>query len=132
MPPAAVNLFNHVHDDAEIEVHLIKDKYKRQRPFVRDTSLKPCIKLEPSLSYPSGHSTLAHIYAYVLSDLMPSHRKEFFFRADEAAMDRVIGGVHHPSDIRAGASLADQLHTAMVQSDRYQADLKKAQAELKP
>ncbi len=109
----------------------VKDRYKRQRPFHTDASLDPCLGRIGGLAYPSGHATISRMYALVLAELVPADKKKFLARADEAALDRVIGGVHHPSDIEAGKRLADRLFKAYRKSPVFKADLETLRSLLK-
>lgn len=86
-----------------------KSMYDRPRPYDRNSDIKPCIDTEGSSSYPSGHTTIARLYGRVLSLRYPSRAEKFMARADQAALNRVLGGVHHPSDIEAGKRLGDYL-----------------------
>lgn len=95
---------------------IAKFKYKRPRPYDTDTDLKPCIKLSNSYAYPSGHTTVSRVVAHMLAVKFPQRRDAFMQRADEIAQNRVIGGVHHPSDIVAGKILADELAKDLVNS----------------
>lgn len=109
----------------------IKDRYKRQRPFHTDPALDPCLGRIGGLAYPSGHATISRMYALVLSELVPADKNKFLARADDAALDRVIGGVHHPSDIEAGKKLADRLFKAYRKSPVFKADLETLRSLLK-
>lgn len=102
----------------------VKDKFKRQRPFLRDPALNPCLGRAGGLAYPSGHATISRLFALLLADLAPEGKKAFFERADQAGLDRVIGGVHHPADIEAGKKLADLLYARYKKSPAFAADLK--------
>lgn len=75
---------------------------------------------------------MAHLFALVLSDLVPDQSSSFEERAREVALDRVIGGVHHPSDIAAGQDLARQIHAQLLKNPAYLADLDKVRGLLKP
>jgi acid phosphatase (class A) len=101
-----------------IEIYFVKREFKRPRPYVAHSEIKPCIELENSKSYPSGHSTLARVYARLLAVIYPERAEVFRAQGDQAALNRVIGGVHHPSDIIAGKKLGDIL------ADEYLADAK--------
>jgi len=59
----------------------------------------------------------------MLAELVPSMRKVCLARADEAALDRVIGGVHHPADIEAGKKLADKLYRKYKKSPVFRGDM---------
>ena len=93
--------------------------YKRPRPFVTDSEIKPCIKLPKSLSYPSGHATASRAYARLLSEMFPERAAAFMARADEIAMHRVLAGVHHPSDIEAGKRLGDAIAEHLLSESSY-------------
>ena len=67
-----------------------------------------------------------------LSDFVPVRRAAFLARADEIAQDRVIGGVHHPTDVAAGKVLADEIHGELLKSPAFRADLDKVRGILKP
>lgn len=91
------------------KIFLLKTKYGRLRPYLKNSNVRPCIDLESSKSYPSGHATIARVYAKVLSVAYPERALLLMKRADEVARNRVLGGVHHPSDIEAGKKLGDLL-----------------------
>ena len=83
--------------------------YRRPRPYEVRKDLVPCIDKSNSFAYPSGHTTVARVLALMLSQKFPDREKELMERADEIAKNRIIGGVHHPSDIVAGKKLADKV-----------------------
>jgi acid phosphatase (class A) len=58
------------------------------------------------------------VYARLLAVIYPERAEVFRAQGDQAALNRVIGGVHHPSDIIAGKKLGDIL------ADEYLADAK--------
>ncbi len=124
LPAEAAAIFKRVKTETDGIAADIKDKFKRPRPFLRDPALDPCLGRIGGLAYPSGHATISRLLALMLSDLLPSQRKLFLARADEAALDRVIGGVHHPADIEAGKALADRLYPLYKKSAAFSADMK--------
>lgn len=105
----ANNKLNKLLAAAVAKIVLLKTKYNRPRPYISNREIKPCIDLENSKAYPSGHATLARAYARVLGIMFPSKQAALMVRADEVAANRVLGGVHHPSDIEAGKKLGDEL-----------------------
>jgi len=126
--PATDELLEKVKDDTWLAMGLLKSRYNRPRPYSRDKAVRPCLRRLGGLAYPSGHAALARTYALILSDIAPRRRAEFLARADEAALLRVIGGVHHPSDIAAGKALADALYDEFLAS----ADFRKALSAIRP
>jgi acid phosphatase (class A) len=92
-----------------LDIELTKVYFNRQRPYVTHPEITPCIPLEKSKAYPSGHAALAQMYAVVLGEFFPERRFQLLKRAEEVAIIRVLGGVHHPSDIVAGKKLGNLL-----------------------
>lgn len=124
LPAEAAAIFKRLKTETDGVAADIKDVYKRKRPFLRDPALSPCLGRAGGLAYPSGHATISRLLALVLAELAPARRAEFLKRADEAGLDRVIGGVHHPADIEAGKRLADRLFAAYSKSKTFKADLR--------
>lgn len=124
LPAEAAAIFKRVKTETDGVAADIKDVFKRKRPFLRDPALNPCLGRIGGLAYPSGHATISRLLALMLADLAPARRAEFLRRADEAALDRVIGGVHHPADIEAGKKLADRLYAAYRTSRVFNSEMK--------
>jgi acid phosphatase (class A) len=61
----------------------------------------------------------------MLSALVPERNAEFIAKADGIAQDRVIIGVHYPSDITAGKVFGDLFHAELLKSAVYREDLGK-------
>ena len=102
-----------------IDHSIAKMIYKRPRQFLTHPEIKPCIKLPNSTSYPSGHSTISRVYARILSVMYPDRAAAFMVRADEIAMHRVLGGVHHPSDTAAGKRLGDAIARRLLNTNSF-------------
>lgn len=97
-----------------------KSLFKRPRPYVRNPLIIPCISKESSFAYPSGHTTFSRYLALALSRIHPEKEAALMKRADEIALGRVIGGVHHPTDIEAGKKLADELARERLYSREFE------------
>ena len=97
-----------------------KSLFKRPRPYIRNPLIIPCISKESSYAYPSGHTTFSRYLALALSRIHPEKEEALMKRADEIALGRVIGGVHHPSDIEAGKKLADELARERLYSKEFE------------
>lgn len=104
-------------------VSLYKAKYERPRPFRRDADrFHPCYPESHGTSYPSGHAAISQAYALALGDLDPAHRSLYLKEAGQAALNRVIGGVHHPSDVQAGAALGAAVYEKIKQTPQFKKD----------
>lgn len=123
--------FDRVREAGGPYIGQIKQGYTRVRPYEYVKGLNPCINREHSYAYPSGHATLASLYSLVLIDLFPENKAVLEKRASQIAQDRVLGGVHHPSDIKQGMKLGAMLHAEMLKSSGYMADVQKYRTLLK-
>jgi acid phosphatase (class A) len=108
--------------------------HRRQRPFLNDSAITPCIpndeRLRASYSYPSGHGALGFGWALVLAELIPSRADAIIERGRDFGWSRVVCGVHYPSDIDAarvvGAAAVARLHA----DPEFQRLMEAARAEL--
>lgn len=102
-----------------VNAYIAKSIYKRPRPYLSNKEIKPCIGLESSYAYPSGHSMISRLYGRILSRVYPERAEQLMKRANEFAYNRVVGGVHHPSDVKAAFILSDYLATKMIQNENF-------------
>lgn len=129
--PLTTALFEKLKSDGDEMVRMVKDSYKRPRPFLASSavhSLKPDTK---GASYPSGHTTFAYECAVILSKMVPEKRYEIFMRAEEYSQNRVVLGVHYPADIRAGRGSGTLLANEFLKNEKFIADFEAARAELR-
>lgn len=122
LPAGAAAFFKRVSDDSGSASRFIKKTYNRNRPFAASPEVNPCLGRIQGFSYPSGHATASHLFGLILSDLLPRQGAIFMRNADQAALNRVIGGVHYPSDVEAGKRLADRLYKDMRANPAFAAD----------
>ncbi|MCE9620112.1 MAG: phosphatase PAP2 family protein [Planctomycetes bacterium] len=98
-----------------------KKNFKRPRPYATDARVKPCIPLEDSFCYPSGHAIRAMVMSLVLTDLVPERAEQLAKYAQLCGYSRVQGGVHYPTDILAGFKGAAELAKAILASPEWAA-----------
>jgi len=98
----AFALLNMAMLDAAVACWDAKYTYYNPRPSQLDPSIKTIIALPNFPSYTSGHSTFSAAASEVLSYLFPADESYFEAQRDEAAMSRLYGGIHYPSDIQVG------------------------------
>lgn len=116
--------FEQIRNDADYYIQIFKKEFPRQRPFLYIEGLEPCVPKEVTGAYPSGHATLARLYALILKEMFPNKEQVIDTRTEEIANDRVLSGMHHPSDIRAGKELADELYKEFLKNPNYKHLLK--------
>jgi acid phosphatase (class A) len=109
-----------VYVEAGINIWKAKRLYKRPRPYDSHSVLNPCIPKESSYAYPSGHTTLGRVLGRTLSEIYPERAALFMRRADAISKNRIIGGVHYPTDVAAGKILGDEIADIVVKSKFFQ------------
>lgn len=127
--PLTNALFKTVTSDTKLVTNPAKKLWSRPRPPLQDKRIIPVVPLEKTPSYPSGHATRGLLYAMILSDLAPDLKDKLIARGQQIGDDRVLAGVHFPSDVEAGRTLAKALYAQFTASPAYQADFAKAKAE---
>jgi membrane-associated phospholipid phosphatase len=98
----AFALLNMALHDAGVGCWDTKFAYFNPRPSQLDPTIKTPIGLPNFPAYTSGHSTFSAAAATVLSHLFPGGVSSFEAMKDEAAISRLYGGIHYPSDIEIG------------------------------
>jgi membrane-associated phospholipid phosphatase len=73
------------------------------------------IKTPPFPGYPSGHSTQSGAAAEVLSYLFPDQADTFRAMAEEAAISRLYGGIHFPSDNNNGLQVGREVGRRVIE-----------------
>ncbi len=129
--PFTTEFFKRVLSDENLAVAAAKAYFNRPRPFVSHAEIKPVVEQPPNASYPSGHSTFAYVHAILLADIAPEKAAALFARADAFAHNRVIAGVHYPTDIEAGRISAAVIDNLFLHDPRFLADLDKVRAEMR-
>lgn len=131
--PALERLIERALMDAVTIIGPPKERYGRQRPFLRAKG-EICIDRTPHLaaggSYPSGHATVGWLDALILAQLAPDRAAQILARGRAFGESRVVCGVHYPSDIEAGRVLASGLLATLAANPAFRADFEAAKAEL--
>jgi acid phosphatase (class A) len=128
--PALRTLPDNAEADIGPYVRAAKEKFRRLRPYEIEPRLDPCIgDVKGDLSYPSGHATYGYLMGDLLSEVAPARRAALMARAEEFARQRMVCGVHFPSDLEAGRRGAHFLLDRIEQSPAFRRDLQAAQDE---
>jgi acid phosphatase (class A) len=119
--PLTTRFFSHVRSDVEGLIDQAKIYWDRPRPNGTEKARG---------SYPSGHAAFAASTAILLSQLIPSKREAIFAQARMFAENRILLGVHYPSDVAAGWTAGTLAAYAMMQDRAFQHDFAKVALEL--
>jgi acid phosphatase (class A) len=112
---------------------MLKQLFARPRPYQTDKTLHPVFALtDVPNSYPSGHALTGYLEAFTLAEIVPEKRNEILARADDYAHNRLVCGVHYPSDIEESRRVAYLVFGYMLATPRFQRDLAAAKAEARP
>ncbi|WP_243438227.1 acid phosphatase [Fundidesulfovibrio soli] len=127
--PGVEEFFVAVLEDVSLQVDPPKQHWNRLRPFLLDPMIEPCLPQPASASYPSGHSAFGHLAAIVLSAMVPEKAEALAKRGEAFARNRLIGGVHYPSDVAAGAEAAKIIAKALFENPEFKKAFQEAKAQ---
>ena len=132
--PKTAEFFDRLEATANQQKNFLKDTYRRIRPYrAFPEQVKALVTKEEGYSYPSGHSTRAWLFALVLGALDQGNRNAYLASAMQVCQDRVIGGMHYPSDVLESRILAEEIYRDLLSNKEFMNDLEKIhQAEWIP
>jgi hypothetical protein len=119
-----------VYDEAKDASGEAKKIWKRTRPPLYDQRIHPCVKLEKSFSYPSGHATRGIVWAVLLAEIFPDQREALMAKGREIGTDRTLAGMHYPSDVQAGQALGAEVAKRMLANPQFRADFERIKQEV--
>ena len=129
--PIFTKFFERVIATERLLAESAKAKWNRQRPFLVSAKVNPVVTRPLSSSYPSGHATVGTVMGIVLGEMIPEKRDKILARALEFANNRVIGGVHFPSDVVAGRISGSLIASALMSRIDFKRDFSAAKDELR-
>lgn len=132
--PKTAALFDAASHDASTIAKSGKDFFSRARPYVANSAVHPSVPLNPKDgydSYPSGHATFGYMSAILLAQMVPEKRDAIFARGREFGENRVVDGVHYPSDVEAGRIDGTLVAEALMANPEFQKAFAEAKAELR-
>ena len=126
--PKTAELFTKISGEIKPATTASKEQWQRPRPTV-DPRVH-ALDSDKSFSYPSGHSTRATVFAELLVHAIPSHREALMERGRQIGWDRVIAGIHFPSDVYGGRVLGHAIAQSMLRDPALRAELAAAGGEI--
>ncbi len=128
--PFTAAFFRDIGSDANQAIAAAKDHFNRPRPMIEDRRVEPVIKAA-NASYPSGAATFAYVTAILLADMVPEKAAAIFDRAATFARNRVVAGVHYPTDIEGGHIAGAVIDNVLLHDRVFTVDFAKARAEVR-
>jgi acid phosphatase (class A) len=129
--PKVAAFFDRITETEAAVVDPAKDVWKRSRPHLYSDLVKPVVPLSKSGSYPSGHATVGTLMGIELANMLPEKRAQIMARAWEFGHNRVVGGVHYPSDIEMGRITGTVIAQTISTHPDFKTDFEAAKAELR-
>ncbi len=129
--PVANAVIDRAWDQSYALVTAVKQHWQRQRPYLADPAIHLAVPAENTPSYPSGHSTYGMEIAILLAAMVPEKATVIFERGTQFGFERLIGGVHYPSDVEAGRITGSVLAAELLRNAAFQADLARAAVEVR-
>ncbi len=130
--PAVDALGARLKADKSANTGAAKEAFHRIRPYNVDKTLHPVCKTKAKdNSYPSGHTTVGYLMGLALIDLAPERRDDILARADDYAHNRLVCGVHFPTDLAAARLVAYAVHAITELDPDYRKAMAAARAELR-
>src|SRR5919108_5094584 len=113
LAPVAVLYF-----DAYIAAHDAKYTYWRPRPNMADPTIVPFIPLPNHPAYVSNAAIIASAAAVLVGAMFPQEAAYWQYLGEEAGLSRIYGGIHYPSDERAGNQMGKDIAALAIQRDQ--------------
>ena len=129
--PKTTIFFSSVNQDARAVISATKDVWDRPRPFKVSSEVRAIGNLPNNGSYPSWHATQGYLAAIILAIMLPEKSDSLFARGREYGQNRVLAGVHFPTDIEAGRIAATVMAVAFMQNDKFLKEFAESKAELR-
>ena len=109
----------------------LKLRFGRLRPFLASTEVHPVCEKTATNSFPSGHAMVGTLEALALTQIVPERSAEVLRRLDQYTHNRVVCGVHYPSDVAASRVISSSLFGLIAASPAFQRELAAAKAEVR-
>jgi acid phosphatase (class A) len=132
--PKTAALFDAAGKDAAMIAEGGKLFFKRARPFVTSSEVHPTVPINPKAyysSYPSEHATYGYMTAILLAQMVPEKRAQIFSRGRTFGLNRIVDGVHYPSDVEAGRIDGTLIAATLMQNPKFEQDFAAAKAEVR-
>jgi membrane-associated phospholipid phosphatase len=104
--------------DAAIVCWDIKYHFFNPRPSQVNAAVKTLTGVPNFPAYVSGHSVFSGSAATILGYILPSQASKYQSMAAEAAMSRLVGGIHYRTDCEVGITVGNNVgHYAVLRAE---------------
>ena len=103
--PRTQAVLDHARQDLWPVLQSLQATFARPRPYTVFQGLQPALPVSAGPSYPSVHAVLGCFFACIIAQYDPADKPALEATGQLIGTDRVLGGVHYPSDVDAGQRL---------------------------
>lgn len=129
--PVTSRVMEDAYADARSVSNAAKKVWLRVRPPLAEPRIQPCVALEHTASYPSGHAVRGVMWAILLSEIYPDKRDALMARGRQIGDDRFLAGMHYPSDVAAGQKLGGEIARRLLANAAFQSQLEQVRREIR-
>jgi membrane-associated phospholipid phosphatase len=104
--------------DAYIAAHDAKYTYWQLRPNMADYTIVPLIPVPNHPAYVSNAAIIASAATAFVGYMFPQEAAQWQYLGEEAGLSRIYGGIHYPSDERAGNQMGKSIAALAIQRDK--------------
>lgn len=116
--PRTQAVLDHAREDVLPVLRGLQATFGRPRPYAVLQGLQPALPVSATPSYPSAHAVLGCFFACIIAQYDPADRDALEATGKLIGTDRVLGGVHYPSDVDAGQRLGHVYATLWINQHR--------------
>jgi membrane-associated phospholipid phosphatase len=103
-----------------LAAQILKYSVGRVRPRLTNETIFCGLSMKDAYhSFPSGHTTVAFCFAYILSCFLPRYCMIFYFFACLVGFERIEDMKHFPSDVLAGALLGIIIGRLLIAARKF-------------
>ena len=129
--PLTAAFSQHLRDASAVVNPPLKLRFGRPRPFIASAQVHPVCEKTATNSFPSGHAMVGTLEALALTQIVPEQSSAILHRLDQYTRNRVVCGVHYPSDVAASRLVASSLFGLIGASPAFQKELISARKEVR-
>ena len=101
------------------------------RPHMVSDLIKPVVRLSDSGSWPAPHAALGTLMGIVLGSMIPEKRAAIMDRARVYGDNRMVAGIHFPSDVEMGRIAGTAIAAVVMRQPQFTSDYQAARRELR-
>ncbi len=106
-------------------------RFNRSRPYLVSDLVRPVVRTSDAGSWPSPHAAFGTLSGIVLGAMVPEKRAAIMERARTYADNRIVAGMHFPSDVEMGRIAGSVMAAVAMREPAFASDYEAARVELR-